>query len=226
MNKVQKGDFIELEYTASIKENNLVFDTTNEEIAKRHNIYHKEHKYNPVVVCIGEEIVVKGLDKDLEGKEIGKEYLVELVPEEAYGKKDPKLYQLVSAAKFKSQDMMPMPGLQVTVDNLMGVIKTVSGGRVMIDFNHPLAGKNINYAYKIVKVIENDEEKLKAFSTMYLPEAETSLKENTALIKLKQSIPNEIQEMIKEKLQKSIPSIKNVEFEVKDNKTIEKVATT
>ncbi len=212
MNKVQKGDFIELDYTASIKENNLVFDTTSEEIAKHHNIYHKENKYKPVFVLVGENIVVTGLDKGLEGKEVGKEYSIELVPEEAYGKKDPKLYQLIAASKFKSQNMMPMPGLQVTVDNLIGVIKAVSGGRVMIDFNHPLAGKNIVYSFKVAKIIEKDEERLNAFSVMYLPEASVSLIEDAADIKVRHDIPKEVQDMITEKIQKFIPSIKKVEF--------------
>src|SRR3989344_8404871 len=87
--KFKKNDFIEVEYTGVLKENNLVFDTTHEEIAKKANIYSKETKYGPRVICIGNGFLIKGLEEDIEKNGLGKRS-VELIAENAFGKKDPK----------------------------------------------------------------------------------------------------------------------------------------
>ena len=44
---------------------------------------------------------------------------------------------------FKKENITTQPGLQITVDEAVGMVKTVSGGRVIVDFNHPLSGKDI-----------------------------------------------------------------------------------
>ncbi|EFK97351.1 peptidylprolyl isomerase FKBP-type, partial [sediment metagenome] len=43
----------------------------------------------------------------------------------------------------------PMPGLPVNIDGMYGIIRTVAGGRVIVDFNHPLSGKEIVYNSKL-----------------------------------------------------------------------------
>ena len=58
-------------------------------------------KYGPIIVCLGEGQLLKGLEKELEGKEIGKEYTIELTPENALGKKDAKLIRLIPVSVFK-----------------------------------------------------------------------------------------------------------------------------
>ena len=149
---IKEKDFIEIEYTGMTKDN-LVFDTTDEKLAKKEGIAQPNAIYGPTVICIGQGQVIEGLDKQLIDKEIGKEYTVELQPEEAFGKKSAQLIQLVSTRKFKQNEIMPQPGLQVDIDGMNGIIKTVTGGRTLVDFNHPLSGKVIEYKFKIIKKI-------------------------------------------------------------------------
>ena len=66
---IKKGDFVELEYMGRLKETNEIFDLTNAEDAKKNNVYNDKLKYSSKVVCVGNNILVKGLDEFLEGKE-------------------------------------------------------------------------------------------------------------------------------------------------------------
>ena len=215
--KTKKGDFVELDFVARLKENNKIFDLTNKETAEKEDIYDEKYEYKPIILCIGNNDVVKGLDKELEDKEFNKEYKIEIKAEEGFGKKDPKLFQLVNTNKFRQQNIMPYPGLQVNVDNMFGIVKTISGNRTMIDFNHPLAGKDIIYEFKINRIVTDDKEKLRGFLNLYLgKDTEFTLEENKAVIKLE--LPKELQEPLTEKIKSIIPSIKEIEFKKEEKK--------
>jgi len=212
METIKKHDFVEIEYTGKIKDDNIIFDTTDEKVAKENNLESKD--LGPVIVCAGEEQLLKGIDKALEGKEIGREYDIEIKPEDSFGSKDAKLIQLIPTSKFKQQNMQPMPGMQVNIDGMIGLIKTVSGGRTLVDFNHPLAGKDLLYKIKINKKIVDDKEKLNGYVKLSLGTKDFSveIKENNAKITLKAEIHKEAQEKLTEKITELIPSIKKVEF--------------
>ena len=215
MEKVSKKDFIEIEYTGKLKDENVVFDTTDEKVAKENGL--ESHSgYGPVIICVGEEQLLKGLDKNLEGKETGKEYDIELKPEEAFGNKNAKLIQLIPTSKFKQQNIQPMPGMQLNMDGVVGTIKTVSGGRTLVDFNHPLSGKEVSYKIKINKKIMDDKEKLEGYLKLSLgtKEIEIEVNDSNAKIKLKKEIPKEAQENLSKKITELIPNIKNVEFAI------------
>ncbi|MCH8980513.1 hypothetical protein IH922_00675 [candidate division KSB1 bacterium] len=50
--------------------------------------------------------------------------------------------------------------MQINIDGMMGIIKTAGGGRCLVDFNHPLSGKEVTYTIKVNKIITDDKEKL------------------------------------------------------------------
>lgn len=200
---MQKGDFIEMNYTGSLKDSGMVFDTTSETEAKQHDLYQEGMRYGSVIVCVGEGHLLKGLDQEIQGKEIGKDYTLSLAAIEAFGKKNPKLIQLIATQKFVNQQIRPMPGLQVNVDGMVGMIKTVTGGRTLVDFNHPLAGKDVVYKVNIVRVIEENGEKVKAvLKTEFHLEAEVTIEGTTATVQTKKELPQKIQEIIKDRLLK------------------------
>ena len=211
----KKGDFVEIEYTGKLKEDNIVFDTTDEKIAKENNLHN--HDFSPAIICIGEEQILKGIDKNLEGKGIGKEYEFDIKPEDAFGKKNAKLIQLIPTAKFKQQRIEPMPGMQLNIDSMVGTVKTVSGGRTLVDFNHPLAGKELLYKVKINKKITDGEEKLRGYVNLALgtKDFEVTVENGNAKITLKNEIPKEIQERLIEKITELMPEVKKAEFSVK-----------
>ena len=220
MASVKKLDFVEIEYTAKIKEDNTIFDTTEEKVAEENGLHDKNSDYSPVVICVGENNILKGLEDQIIGKEAGKEYKFEIESENAFGKRNAKLIQLIPTSKFRQQNIQPIPGLQLNIDGMFGVVKTVSGGRCMVDFNHPLAGKDLVYDVKIKKIVDDNAEKLKSLLKIHLQlkDAEIELSENLAKIISKQNIPKQAQEEFKKIVEHTIPSIKNVVFTILQEK--------
>ncbi len=213
--KLKIKDFVEIEYTGTVKEDNIIFDTTDEKVAKENNFYSKDVSYGPIIVCLGENQLLKGLEDGLIDKETGKDYTIELTPEKAFGKKDPKLIQLIPTSKFSKQNIRPVPGLQLNIDGLMGIIKTVSGGRTLVDFNHPLAGRDLSYKVKINKIITDNAEKIKAYLkiSLNLKDIDVKVENSTAKIKIKE-MPKEVSEKLDKKIKELIPYVKKVEFTI------------
>lgn len=212
---IKNKDFVELEYTGKLKEEDVVFDTTDEKIAKDSGMFNENTDYGPVIVCVGQEHVLKGIDKVLVGKDLGK-FKVDLKPEDAFGGKDAKMIQLIPTSKFSQQKIRPMPGLQVNVDGIFGIIKTVSGGRTLVDFNHPLSGKELSYDVKINRIVNDDKEKIKGFLKLVfgIKDCEVSIENEVTKIKLKKEIDEKIRDKISEKLKEVIPNIKKLDFAI------------
>jgi FKBP-type peptidyl-prolyl cis-trans isomerase 2 len=213
---IKKEDFVEIEYTGKLKEDNSIFDTTSEKVAKESNIYNHNMRYGSVIICLGEGQILKGLEKSLEGKDIDKEYTIELAPEEGFGKKDPKMIQLIQTSKFKKQGIQPMPGLQINVDGLLGIVKTVSGGRTLVDFNNPLSGKDLVYTVKMKRKIDDDKEKISGYIklSLGLKEVNVELKDGQAKVKTDKELPEDIQDELTNNIKRLIKSVKSVDFTV------------
>ncbi len=165
---MEKGDIIRWEYDAWIIEGEKeeLYDTTSEEKAKENGIYDPNTRYGPMVSIVGIERLVKGIEKELLKAEVGKDYEVILKPEDAYGERDPKLVKIHSYRELVRQKIEPEVGKEVVINNKRGRIVTVTPGRVVIDFNHPLAGKTLKYHFKIVEKIEDEKEKVRAIIEM------------------------------------------------------------
>ena len=201
--KTKLGDFIEIDYTGKLKEENIIFDVTNEDTAKQNNLYHENHVYKPIIICLGKKDMVKGLDNFLVDKEQNKEYELEVQPEDAFGKKHQELIKLLPASAFTKQNIQPYPGLQVNLNNLTAIVKTVSGGRTLVDFNHPLAGKTLIYKVKINRIITDTKEKLSSILEQVTKDFSVEIKEKEAIItsdikdkKLQKELEKEIKDRI------------------------------
>ena len=176
--KVQKGDVIKLHYTGKVKETGEIFDTTFEDVAKEAGIYSEKGIYGPVPIAVGAGHVLKGLDEQLEGLEVGKKYEIIVPPEKGFGKRDPKLIKTFTLGQFRRQGIYPFPGMPIEIETesgrkLKGKVLTVSGGRVRVDFNHPYAGKHLVYEVEIVEKIEDPIEKVKALIELRMPMVDT-----------------------------------------------------
>lgn len=220
MEIIKKNDFVEIEYTGRIKEDGAVFDTTQEKVAKDSGIFDKNADYSPAVVCVGENNLLKALEEQMIGKETGAEYTFEVSADSAFGRKDAKLIYLIPASKFRQQNIQPIPGLQLNIDGIFGVVKTVSGGRCLVDFNHPLAGKDLVYNVKIKGIVEGSREKLTSLLKAHLgiKDVEIEVNEDMAVISLKQDMPKRAQEDFRKIAERTIPSIKKVEFTITQEK--------
>ena len=210
---IKNNDFAEIEYTGRLKEDNTIFDTTDEKIAKENNLFDEKADYGPIVICVGQEHVLKGIDAALIGKEPG-EFKIDLKSEQAFGNKDAKLIQLIPSSKFKQQKIHPMPGLQVNIDGVFGIIKIASGGRTLVDFNHPLAGRELSYDVKVNKMVIDDKEKAKAYLKLAfgIKDCEVKIEEGNAKVEVKTELNRKVKEEANKKITEAIPTIKKVEF--------------
>lgn len=155
---ISNGDFVKISYTAKL-ETGEVIDTTSEEVAKRSGIFNENTKYGDIYAVVGEGHVLKGLDEDLVGKEVGYKGEVKIPPAKAFGEYDPSKKDSISITKFREK---PEVGQRVRIGEKFGTVERIIGRRVIVDFNHPLAGKNIIFEYEIKEKLERLEEKLKA----------------------------------------------------------------
>ncbi|HOW14513.1 MAG: FKBP-type peptidyl-prolyl cis-trans isomerase [Methanosarcina sp.] len=162
---IQKGDFIKLNYTGKF-EDGRIFDTTDEELAKKEEIFNPRGLYGGDVVIAGAGHTIEGLDEDLEGKEVGYSGTILIPPEKAFGPINPKLIETVSITKLQNRNVHP--GMPVEIDGRRGVVSRVIGRRVTIDFNSPLAGKTVTYEYTIEKLLEDDVEKIQGLLGLYI----------------------------------------------------------
>ena len=214
--KIKKGDFVELEYTGRFKEDNMVFDTTNEAEAKKQGFFDPKMIYGPVIVCIGQKLVLAGLDDSLENTEVSQEKEVTIPAEKAFGKKNAKLLKLMPLSQFKTQNINPFPGLQLNIDGTLATVRSVSGGRIVMDFNHPFAGKEVVYKFKILRLVTDPAEKVRGYLALILSSKEDRIKvkleNNEANIELSKPLPDDFLEEQEKKIIHMIPEIKKVTF--------------
>ena len=159
---IEEGDFVLVEMTGRTLETDEVFDTTDEELAKTEDIHEEEKAYGPKLVVVGEGWVLKGLDDRLAGLKLEETAEVEIPPEEAFGERNPDNVRTVPFRVLRSKGVNPVVGQQLEIDGRTAVVRSIGGGRVQLDYNHPLAGRRIVYHVKPTVKHESDEDKIRA----------------------------------------------------------------
>ena len=166
---VADGDFIRLSYTLRTVEDDTVVDTTDAEIAEDAEIDTDEYDFEPRVIVIGAGHVFESVDETLIGQSVGDTGTVEVSAEEAFGEYDDDEVRTISANKIDEENRYP--GAQVQIDGEQGRIITVVSGRARVDFNHPLAGEDLEYEYEILDLVDDREEQAQSLLGMYLQES-------------------------------------------------------
>ncbi|RLE66131.1 MAG: peptidylprolyl isomerase [Thermoprotei archaeon] len=168
---LKKGAFILMEYTVYSKDDHKIIDTTVEEKAKEGGIFNENSKYEPELVIIGEGMLFKSLEEELVKLKEGETATIELPPEKAFGKRDPSKIRIISARELSRRGIIPRVNEEVEINGQRAIIRSVGGGRVTLDFNHPLAGKTLVYNIKIVKILKEPSEKLRELVYRWLKRA-------------------------------------------------------
>jgi peptidylprolyl isomerase len=170
---LQKGDFILINYTAKVKETNEVFDTTIEETAKKEHLHKEGEVHEPKLVVIGEGWVLKALDESLTTMKLNKAQSVEIPPDKAFGPRDPEKVKRVPLKQLLAKDVHnPTVGMRIDYNGKMAIIRTIGAGRVLLDFNPPLAGKTLIYDVTVDKKLETNEQKISALIHRRIPVVE------------------------------------------------------
>ena len=108
--------------------------------------------------------IIPGLEKALEGKEVGDSLTVAVKAAEGYGEVQKELIQEVPREAFQGIDTIEL-GMQFEAQTGQGgsvpvTVIAVTDELVTVDGNHPLAGKNLNFDVSIEEIREASEEEL------------------------------------------------------------------
>ena len=162
---IQKGDFIKITYIGKVPEDDRIFDTTDEQVAKDNEIFNENRTYGPEVMIVGAGHAVPGLDEDYVGKDVGYKGSVTLPPEKAFGDRNPELIETIPLKSFPET---PQVGGTVQMEGKYGTVVRVIGRMATVDFNRYLAGQTISYDYEIVEKIEDIEGKVSGLLALYI----------------------------------------------------------
>lgn len=150
---IKENDFVEIDFDFYI--NGKLSETTNKDLARKFGLIKDENQeVGPKIIVVGKNFILKKFDEDiLEKQDFKKNFSLNLEPKLAYGIRDKKLIKTISKSAFKEQNTNPVVGAVFDFNGSYGVIKSVVGGRVLVDFNHPYSGKDIRIDYTLNKVV-------------------------------------------------------------------------
>ncbi len=151
--KITSGNIIKLSWTGRLENSDKIVDQADN-----------------TVIVVGKSNVIPGIDEILLEMRPGEPKTVNIPPERGYGKRDPSQMQITSIRKFKKQQINPQPGMQLMIQNRRATIRNVRGGRVTVDFNHPLAGKKLVYEVIVNAILHNPSDIIYAFIKKHLPD--------------------------------------------------------
>ena len=110
----------------------------------------------PLQFVLGTKSIIPGLEKGITGMHVGEEKIITVAPADAYGQPDVKALKEFPKTSMP-KDLILKPGMVLQAsapdgNSFPATIKEIKGSTVVLDFNHPLAGKQLVFKIKIVSV--------------------------------------------------------------------------
>lgn len=140
---VAAGDTVSVDYKGMLQDG-TVFDSSEQR--------------GPLEFVAGVGKMITGFDDAVLGMAEGEEKTVTLPPEKAYGMPDERRVVEWPKNNFTEPDKLvvgqPVPATTSDGAPVEGIIKEIKGNTIVVDFNHPLAGKTLTFWIKIVKIQE------------------------------------------------------------------------
>lgn len=223
---MKEGNFLKIDFTGTLKATGELFETTVEEEAKKAHVKEREGKYGPALVIIGGKMAVPGVEAKLKEMKIGDEQEFDVPFMEAYGKRDVKLIQIINVNKFYNNDppMNPIPGAFLEIDGKNCKIQSVSGGRVRVDFNNPLSGRDLHYKVKIVSEVTDPKHKIHELLEHYGMPFRAEVTGEKAVIHADRPVNQLVKTIILGSIKKWVKEVKDVEVKEPGQKDAEKPA--
>jgi len=141
MTQANSGNTVALHYTGTLSDGS-VFDSS--------------EGRDPLSFTLGEGQIIPGLEAAVEGMTEGEEKTVTVACDQAYGDRDPNAMQQIPRDQIPA-DIPTDPGTQLQMQAPNGqaipvVVTEADESTVTLDANHPLAGKDLTFAVKVVSV--------------------------------------------------------------------------
>lgn len=136
---IENGSKVRIHYTLKVDEE-LIDSST---------------KGEPFSYIQGQGQIIPGLEEALEGLDEGEKKTVVLPPEKAYGPRDPQAMREVPKSAFQKMDSLKVGDwVQGEVNNrqFQAVVAEIKGEDVVLDLNHPLAGKTLEFEVEVLEV--------------------------------------------------------------------------
>lgn len=142
MPKVKEGDTVKVHYTGKL-EDGSVFDSS---VSR-----------DPLEVTLGEGKLIPGFEKAVVGLEVGDKTTANIVSADAYGERRDDLEVTIEREQLP-EDIEPEVGMQLQLNQPNGQpvpvqITKVEEENIIIDANHPLAGKDLTFDIELVEII-------------------------------------------------------------------------
>ena len=205
MVSVKKGDLVRIEYTGRVAASGQVFDTTDESLAMQTGIFEKGSTYGPRLAVFGHKAIMSGMEEAIASCPLGKSEEFMISPVKAFGEKLPQLIRMVPEKEFAKQNLQPVPGMIITLDGIAAKVKSVTSGRVVVDFNHPLAGESVLYSLKVHEVISDPKKKIEAILASLGIAASIAQAGSNSLVSFKNTDPQEKIEAAKRAISVAVP---------------------
>lgn len=141
MTQVKPGDTVRIHYTGTLSDGQT-FDSS--------------EGRDPLEFTVGSGQIIPGLDSALPGMSVGEKKIVDVPSEDAYGPLDPAARQSVPRADIPDEIPLDL-GTQLQVQTPQGqvmpvTVVEVTEETVVLDANHPLAGKDLTFAIELVEI--------------------------------------------------------------------------
>ena len=156
------GDFIKVNFEMYVGEDRKLVSTNNKDLAKEKDIFDEKQNYRDAVLIVGSENIFKEINESFKNSEEGKEYEVEIKASDAYGLRDPKNIKVHTFREFQRQNIEPSIGQEVSLNGRRGKVVSITPGRIIVDYNHQWAGKDVYYKYTVLGKVEDKPGKVKA----------------------------------------------------------------
>lgn len=141
MTQVKSGDTVRVHYTGTLTDGQT-FDSS--------------EGRDPLEFTVGSGQIIPGLDSAVEGMTVGDKKTVEVPVDQAYGQPDPNAQQAVPRGDIPEDIPLDL-GTQLQVQTPQGqvmpvTVVEVTEEQVVLDANHPLAGKDLTFAIELVDI--------------------------------------------------------------------------
>ena len=100
---------------------------------------------NPLQFLFGRGVVIKGLENALADKTVGDSFNVKISPEDAYGLEVMENIQTVPLSQFQEKEALVVGTRLQLNDGTVAEVTKIDNDMVSLDFNHPLAGKTLDF---------------------------------------------------------------------------------
>ncbi len=149
-NGIKSGDTVDVDYILRV-DNGKVIDTSIESVARSNNLYTASRDYSPLKFKVGEGQLIPGFEKGVIGMQVGETKTVVVDPRDGYGEYSAELVITSPISKIQADNQtLQIGGTVYTSSGEPGIIKSISGEDVTIDFNSPLAGQVLTFEITVV----------------------------------------------------------------------------